>query len=87
MNTIEEIDKAIELVNNRASFWFDHELTDILGDGWFTENPNCSFSGIVSINRTTDALLERRFQLEEGSDYGSIQEELDSLTGSDISVS
>ena len=82
---IEEIDAAITVVNDRAAdYILEEEMVRILGAEWVENNP--SFRGVYSLDKTTNILLESRLELMEGDENGSIQEELDSLTGSDISV-
>jgi hypothetical protein len=83
--TIEEIDATLDIITKRTSFFFEHEVRGYFGDEWVENNP--SFHEIYSISKVINAALEMRLELMEGDENGSIQEELDSLTGSDISVS
>jgi hypothetical protein len=83
--SIGELDELLNVVTRRTSFFFEHEVRGYFGDEWVEDNP--SFHEIYSISKVINTALEMRFELMEGDENGSIQEELDSLTGSDISVS
>ena len=82
--TLEEVDKLLDIVTKRTSFFFEHEVRGYFGDEWVEANP--PFHEIYSLSKIIDAALEMRYELTKGDEDGSIQEELDSLTGSDISI-
>ncbi len=85
MNTIEEVDTALDAVRNRISYFTKEEVCELMGDEWVDANP--AFSDIYPLNKMTDALLERRLELwKERNLDGELQEELDALTGTDINV-
>jgi hypothetical protein len=82
--TIEEIDAALDTISKRSSFFTDEEVVKLFGEDWVKGNP--AFNGIYRSSTILNAALDMRLELMEGDTDGSIQDEFDSLTGSDISV-
>ena len=87
---IKEIDEKLAIAGRRTSFFTPEQARELLGDEWADANP--AALGTFSTGAIINALLDMRLELTTPEEVThdsseSIQEELDSLTGSDIGIS